>query len=68
MAKVVRLKTKGVSFNVADDGQRELFEHCEGKSNFSAYVKSLILRDILGEPVVPKVEPESQEADVNSFI
>lgn len=69
MAKVVRLKTKGVSFNVADEGQRELYEHCVGKSNFSGYVKSLILRDMLGAPApVERWEPAEEETDINSFI
>ncbi|MED5050679.1 hypothetical protein P9850_02185 [Anoxybacillus rupiensis] len=42
------IKTKGVSFNVVDPFQKRLFDHAARHTNFSAYVKSLIQRDMEG--------------------
>lgn len=37
--------TKGVTFNLSDPDQNELFEHANKRANFSGYVKRLIQRD-----------------------
>jgi hypothetical protein len=46
------IKTKGVSFNVVDPFQKRLYEHATRHTNFSAYVKSLIQRDMEGGTAV----------------
>lgn len=51
MGKDVKLKTKGIAFNILDRDQKELFDFANEKSNFSAYVKGLMLRDMFGQPV-----------------
>lgn len=63
----VELRTKGVAFNVADQHQKELFEYALSKSNFSGYIKGLIVRDMLGIPMVES-KREQGENDINSFI
>jgi hypothetical protein len=37
---------KGVVFNISDPDQVKLFNHANSRSNFSAYVKRLIQRDM----------------------
>ena len=66
MAKV-DLRTKGVAFNVADHHQKELYEYALSKSNFSGYIKGLIVRDMLGIPMVESKREESVN-DIESFI
>ncbi len=61
------VKVKSASFNVDDEHQRRIWEYCNSVSNFSAYVKALVFRDMEGAPVV-KQEPQQPETDVNSFI
>jgi hypothetical protein len=39
-------KRKGVVFNIQDPDQVKLYEHAEKRSNFSAYIKRLIQRDM----------------------
>jgi hypothetical protein len=39
-------KRKGVVFNISDPDQVKLFNHAMSRSNFSAYVKRLIQRDM----------------------
>lgn len=39
---------KGVSFNLYDPDQKKMYDHAMKRSNFSAYVKRLIQRDIEG--------------------
>jgi predicted component of type VI protein secretion system len=39
-------KTKGVTFNLGDPDQYELYKHSKKRKNFSAYVKRLIQRDL----------------------
>jgi hypothetical protein len=63
----VELRTKGVAFNVADQHQKELFEYALSKSNFSGYIKGLIVRDMLGIPLT-ETRRESSVNDINSFI
>lgn len=45
--KKIEVVNKSVSFNVADDTQKELHKHSMSKSNFSQYIKSLIHSDLL---------------------
>lgn len=63
----VDLKTKGVAFNIADQQQKELYDYALSKSNFSGYVKGLIIRDMLGIPMVESKQ-ESSTDDISSFI
>jgi hypothetical protein len=48
MAKPKKIERKGVAFNVLDPDQRKLFDYAAHRSNFSAYVKRLIQRDMEG--------------------
>ncbi|WP_405101469.1 hypothetical protein [Oceanobacillus sp. FSL H7-0719] len=48
--KRVKLKSKGVAFNVEDVQQKILFDYANSKSNFSAHIKALLLKDMLGIP------------------
>ena len=45
MAKMVR---KSVAFNPSDPDQAAMLKHAGARSNFSAYVKRLIYRDMAG--------------------
>lgn len=49
MAK--RIVLKSVAFNVLDPDQSQLLEHAMRRSNFSAYIKRLIQRDMEGGTV-----------------
>ena len=40
------IKNRPVAFNINDPFQRELYEYSYTHTNFSAYVKMLILRDM----------------------
>ncbi len=64
------IKTKGVSFNVVDPHQRRLYEHASRHTNFSAYVKSLIQRDMEGSHSVSSVEtkPSFDVRIVSEFV
>lgn len=48
MGKPTKIERKGVAFNVLDPDQRKLFDYAANRSNFSAYVKRLIQRDLEG--------------------
>jgi hypothetical protein len=50
------IKTKGVSFNLDDPLQKQLYDHAMKHTNFSSYVKALIQRDM--ERGVPVSQPE----------
>lgn len=43
-----QIKNRPVSFNIDDPYQRKLYEHTLQYSNYSAYIKSLIQRDMEG--------------------
>ncbi|MDR4318661.1 Uncharacterised protein [Niallia circulans] len=43
-----QIKNRPVSFNINDPYQRKLYEHTLQYSNYSAYIKSLIQRDMEG--------------------
>lgn len=45
-ADKVIMKNKAVSFNIADDHQKEMYEYVQSKTNFSAYMKRLIYEDM----------------------
>lgn len=53
---------KSVAFNCADPDQVQMFNHAMSRTNFSAYVKRLIQRDmectIRTESPVPRIEHE----------
>lgn len=71
MGKKLELKSKGVSFNILDDQQYELYELAVSKTNFSGYVKGLMLRDMLGEGYRPKPKMQDNtldKSDVQSVI
>jgi hypothetical protein len=42
------IKRKPVAFNVNDPDQKALFDHACQRTNFSAYIKRLIQRDMEG--------------------
>lgn len=68
---MVELVRKGVVFNVADPDQRELFEHASKRSNFSAYVKRLIQRDMegLGHPVnIERIEIDNDKDAMKGYL
>lgn len=46
--KAKKLITKGVVFNLLDPDQSKLHKHATERSNFSAYIKRLIQRDLEG--------------------
>jgi hypothetical protein len=48
MGKRKAIIRKSVAFNVADPYQRKLLEHTAQFTNFSAYMKRLIQRDMEG--------------------
>ncbi|MEN2765788.1 hypothetical protein [Ornithinibacillus xuwenensis] len=64
----VELKTKGVAFNIADQQQKELFDYATSKSNFSGYIKGLIVRDMLGIPMNENRREQVKTNDITSFI
>lgn len=39
--------TKGVTFNVYDQDQKEMLDYANRRPNFSSYIKRLIQRDML---------------------
>lgn len=57
MAKEIVNRT--VSFNILDPLQEQLYKHTKKYTNYSAYVKSLILRDMEGgkESFKREIEP-----------
>ena len=50
---------KSVAFNPHDPDQAAMLEHAAKRSNFSAYIKRLIYRDMAG------AQPVEQPADKN---
>lgn len=56
----MEIKRKTVSFNVADPDQLAMFEHACQRTNFSAYIKRLIQRDLEGGNKI-HVFPQSSE-------
>lgn len=42
------IKNRSVSFNLDDPDQKKMFEYANERTNFSAYVKRLIQRDMEG--------------------
>lgn len=70
---MAEIKRKPVAFNVEDPDQKKLYDHCRQRTNFSYYIKTLILRDLEGTQVsvkpVQQFEEESPEIlDISSFI
>lgn len=63
------IKVKSIAFNLDDPDQSKMLEHVEQRTNFSFYMKSLILRDIqdVSQPK-PMQQEESKEMDVSSLI
>lgn len=45
----MKLKRRSVVFNLDDDAQKKLYYHTMLYTNFSAYIKWLIERDMAGE-------------------
>ncbi|EZP77648.1 hypothetical protein H839_08444 [Parageobacillus genomosp. 1] len=46
---------KPVAFNLDDPDQKSLYDHAMKRTNFSAYIKRLIQRDMEGWNVQPSV-------------
>ncbi|MDP4087130.1 MAG: hypothetical protein Q8934_21440 [Bacillota bacterium] len=57
------MKRCPVVFNLADPWQKKLYEHTQKFTNFSAYIKRLIQRDMEGGTVQIKVPIELEEID-----
>lgn len=68
------IKNRSVSFNLDDPDQKRMFEYANERTNFSAYVKRLIQRDMeggVGTPVVleeSKVEPKEELIEIDENI
>lgn len=69
------IKNRPVAFNINDPLQRKLYEHSYTHTNFSAYVKMLILRDMDSKKagsqpqVIAQVSQQEIDIDLaNSFI
>jgi hypothetical protein len=56
-----KIKVKGVAFNVSDIDESKLLTHAEKRSNFSAYIKRLIQRDLDGAFVKYISKPIQEE-------
>ncbi len=64
----MKCKTKGVTFNLFDQFQKELFDYSMQKTNFSGYIKGLIIRDMLGDPAQLEEQPkESVQVSANDL-
>lgn len=57
------IKVKTVAFNVVDPDQRKLWEHLSQRTNFSAYIKRLIQRDLEG--YIPSEKPRE---DIKKYV
>lgn len=68
------IKNRSVSFNLDDPDQKRMFEYANERTNFSAYVKRLIQRDMeggVGAPVVHeevKVEAKEELIEIDENI
>jgi len=62
----VTIKTKGVSFNLEDPDQLELYQFAAKRKNFSAYIKRLIQKDITGSwrTGANEVHPNQDESEL----
>lgn len=60
MARNPNMKVKGVAFNLTDEDQLKLFQHCDRKSNFSSYIKRLVHLDMAsqGQNTAPDAVPQ----------
>ena len=63
MAK--KIVNKSVSFNVADPFQMQMKEYVAQYPNFSAYMKRLIQRDMVGGNAVRKIKKAPAPAVTN---
>lgn len=74
------VKIGGIVFNLGDPDQKKMYEHVKSRTNFSAYMKRLIQRDmdsVTAPPLfrqdtavspAPKNEPEIDDSTASSFI
>jgi hypothetical protein len=60
-----QIKNRPVSFNINDPYQRKLYEHTLQYSNYSAYIKSLIQRDMEGGRIS---NVQQSEVEVQSVV
>jgi hypothetical protein len=66
-----RIVRMGVAFNLTDPDQEELYVFARRRTNFSGYVKRLILKDMLGAPQQPRIITSNNHWDggeADSFI
>lgn len=65
-------KHKAVVFNLSDPEQKEEYEHCMKRKNFSSYIKRLIRRDIEGVANAPSrplpVQEPQEEVEFDSSL
>ncbi|MED5040758.1 hypothetical protein P9848_01385 [Geobacillus stearothermophilus] len=61
---------KPVAFNLDDPDQKELYDHAMKRTNFSAYIKRLIQRDMEGGVTHHSISvaTASQDFDASEFI
>ncbi|WP_171684035.1 hypothetical protein [Paenibacillus planticolens] len=57
------LKIKQVVFNIDDPDQKLLLQHAAQRTNFSAYIKRLIQRDMEGGSLTPVANVHPEEID-----
>lgn len=55
------IKRKSVAFNERDPDQAAMLKHAAKRSNFSAYVKRLIYRDMAGAQVQTPEQPADKD-------
>lgn len=60
------IKRKSVAFNQRDPDQAAMLEHAAKRSNFSAYVKRLIYRDMAG--AVQVIERPADKNVMEGFV
>jgi len=66
MARIIR---KPVAFNLSDPDQCALYNHAMKRTNFSAYIKRLIQRDMEGNMQKPSITtPFQNEVTINNDI
>lgn len=59
-----QIKNRPVAFNINDPYQRKLYEHTLQYSNYSAYMKSLIQRDMEGGNIRNAQQSSNDSGDI----
>lgn len=64
MSKRREIEVKSVAFNLADPDQRKMYEWVAQRTNFSAYMKRLIQRDMEGGVVARVETQETRQTEI----